>query len=290
MKRQIIVGASVFVAMLGLQLLLPIFVAAGSLRSTSIVALGDSYTSGNGAGRYYGKPGCYRSSNSYAHVYVDTLREHGYSVRLQLLACSGAKIIDIRRQAARLTKHDRVQADVVLLTIGGNDVRFGSIVRNCFVPVIRLTPFCYRSINRAKASLGTISSRLRATLRFLTLTMPNAKIVLVGYPQLLDYCPGNTLFRMRSGYRSGWQVRQVGHRAHKLLRSLAGGFSNVQYINLQPIFKGHEVCGRRAPYLEASFSSLNHREWWHPNRRGHRAIARQLLRNIQPKGRAVGAR
>ena len=63
-----------------------------------IVVLGDSYSSGNGAGAYYGPQGCYRSAAGWAEHYARALRSAGMDVALRNAACSGATTSDITRE------------------------------------------------------------------------------------------------------------------------------------------------------------------------------------------------
>lgn len=151
----------------------------------SIVTFGDSYISGEGAGRFY--PGtdqrgddrneCRRAPTAYPVLLAERL-----DASLDFLACSGAKlrhIVDVgpeldddeararaddRRaslpcnaplerlyaqypcgppgvygndlQLAHLTRNgvDLASVDLVLLSIGGNDARFGEVVAGCLLP------------------------------------------------------------------------------------------------------------------------------------------------------------
>lgn len=73
--------------------------AAGVTPSFDVVALGDSYGSGTGAGDY--EPGteqtCYRSRNSSSTILVEQLRLRGTNVRFTNVMCSGAAIQDLRQ-------------------------------------------------------------------------------------------------------------------------------------------------------------------------------------------------
>ena len=102
-----------------------------------VVILGDSYSSGEGAGSYRdsedGTKGCHRSTNAYGHqLFVGTETE------VVNLACSGAVVQDYYTEQ----EHRNVEAqkdlladvddyDLVLLTMGGNDIGFAEIISNC---------------------------------------------------------------------------------------------------------------------------------------------------------------
>jgi len=114
----------------------------------AIVALGDSYMSGEGAGRFYdgtdvpGQNSCRRAPTAYPIRVADAL-----GADLHFSACSGARTYNIgsgftgggRRSTPQAT-NEPVQievlrahrnADVVLLSVGGNDARFSEVVALC---------------------------------------------------------------------------------------------------------------------------------------------------------------
>jgi hypothetical protein len=115
--------------------------SAGPLlrNATHAAILGDSYSSGEGSGDYYLNTNlpdlnsCHRSDNTYAM----SLWER----KPLLLACSGATTDNIYgpneqnheasqvSQLAAAQQHDHV--DLVLLTIGGNDIQFAEIIKTC---------------------------------------------------------------------------------------------------------------------------------------------------------------
>lgn len=106
-----------------------------------VVVLGDSYSSGEGAGDYDKDAGkCDRSPHTYAYQL--------WPGKATNLACSGAVTRDHTghqtdrgsrshpwpSQREQLTDLDG-DPDLVLLTMGGNDVNFPAIVRNCLFEV-----------------------------------------------------------------------------------------------------------------------------------------------------------
>ena len=102
-----------------------------------VVVLGDSYSSGEGAGDYTdeqeGIGACHRSPHTYAEALYA-----GTDTEVVNLACSGAVTADYTRaQPGRDVEPQRGQLagygdyDLVMLTMGGNDVHFSSIIQNC---------------------------------------------------------------------------------------------------------------------------------------------------------------
>jgi hypothetical protein len=118
--------------------------------SFQIVALGDSYISGEGTRRYYegtdepGRNMCHRAAKAYPHL----LAEH-LNASLIFVACSGAETADVlnRRQYPDSGDEDYGEVygarpqievleelddfDVVLISIGGNDADFREVVEKC---------------------------------------------------------------------------------------------------------------------------------------------------------------
>ncbi|MDO5747094.1 MAG: VWA domain-containing protein [Actinomycetaceae bacterium] len=122
---------------------------AGSLLKDingDVVIMGDSYTSGEGTGDYLTEEpvGCHRSGTS---TYAKFLYNSNHNV--QNIACSGAQTSHIEQpqfnilrsslhkgsqepQILQLQWIDNVGA--VFLTLGGNDVNFGDLVKACVTP------------------------------------------------------------------------------------------------------------------------------------------------------------
>src|SRR5579859_7295943 len=84
-------------------------------------ALGDSYSSGLGAGNYGSSGSCYRSSGAYGQLWTNNYSPASFD----FAACSGATTTDvINTQAPTLSS----STSLVSITIGGNDVGFSSVM------------------------------------------------------------------------------------------------------------------------------------------------------------------
>ncbi|MET0694251.1 MAG: SGNH/GDSL hydrolase family protein [Propionibacteriaceae bacterium] len=171
-------------------------------------ALGDSYSSGEGSGRYQAGTDtdtnrCHRSSRAYGPL----LRSNNPRLKpLSFVACSGALTHDLYAanhqyagegpQLAALTKRTKA----VSLTIGGNDAGFVDSVKAC----LQLGPTggfgCSQSaplnaaINARIAGLaglasvpdgqGNLITPISTVLADIHQRAPQAKIYLAGYPDL----------------------------------------------------------------------------------------------------------
>lgn len=100
--------------------------------SGPVVVMGDSYSSGEGAGTYTHSSGkCHRSELAYGPLIG------GRSTTI--IACSGATSDHVLRSPQNDTESPQVEAldqlttppGLVFLTIGGNDIGFGQIVAEC---------------------------------------------------------------------------------------------------------------------------------------------------------------
>ena len=103
----------------------------------NMVVLGDSYSAGNGAGKYEhnsreangeeGAEKAYISRNNRGYRYREWLLGKSIDARLTVLAHSGHTTENLINEQV-----DRISADVdmVMLTVGGNDIGFGLLSRN----------------------------------------------------------------------------------------------------------------------------------------------------------------
>ena len=135
-------------------LLLALQLASGLLQGVSsldVVLLGDSYASGNGGGSYSGGD-CHRSANCWGKQAADLLNAASFNN----VACSGAEISALSSQDDAIDP----STDLVLLGTGGNDLNFGDIVLQCFVPFFRSHGECTYFTNQANSELPTLTANL----------------------------------------------------------------------------------------------------------------------------------
>jgi hypothetical protein len=82
------------------------------------------------------------------------------------------------------------KTDVVLLTSGGNDLRFGQVLFDCLVPLTRSIPKCQAALNNVYANLDTFGTSLTdALLSIKPRLHDTAVIVVVPYPYLVLNTP-----------------------------------------------------------------------------------------------------
>jgi lysophospholipase L1-like esterase len=227
--------------------------AAGS----SYVALGDSYSSGNGAGGYLEDgTSCARSVYAYPSLIASS---KGYTVNLR--ACSGATTADVT--ALQLTALGP-GTDYVTLTVGGNDAGFTAVLTTCAKPAWLSS--CNSAIDRAERIVTTVlPARLDALYRSIRARAPRARVVVGGYPHLFDGedCNALTWFSPKEQARLNAASDLLNARIATAAKAVGFGFSNPTNA-----FRGHSVCARTA-WLNGLSRPIS--DSYHPNRRGHSA-------------------
>jgi lysophospholipase L1-like esterase len=150
-------------------------IPAQAASAVHYVALGDSYSSGLGAGNASGS--CEQSPNSYPALWAKANSPASFT----FAACSSATTGDvINSQLSSLSP----STTLVSITIGGNDVGFANIMETCF---LSSTSSCEKTIAAAeKYANDTLPGLLDETLSDIRSHAPNAKIVVLDYPDFYD--------------------------------------------------------------------------------------------------------
>jgi lysophospholipase L1-like esterase len=235
-------------------LALGIAAPAAAASSVDYVALGDSYSSGVGAPGQAGL--CLRSPNGYPGQWVSRNTPKSYTN----LTCSGAETSDVLSSQA---PHIPSGADLISVTIGGNDAGFASTVLSCQVSS---DAACARTVADAEAGIGaTLGGKLDNTYAAIKAKAPSAQVVVLGYPLLFDtasaYCglTGMSLAKRRS-LNGGAQVLDDLIKP----RARAAGFT---FSDVRDEFAGHGICAS-SPYLN-SLTLSPPQNSFHPNKNGY---------------------
>ncbi|MGA5364220.1 GDSL-type esterase/lipase family protein, partial [Streptomyces purpurascens] len=177
-----------------------------------VVVMGDSYTSGEGAGAYSPESdrdyetsawnACRRSKDAWARKttlpgYTSTIGalSDSYSSTLdaQNVSCSGARTWQVTSGdpsgwGSDGNFHEKTQMDsgvlsadttLVALTIGGNDAGFPAVMTNCATTGCPAEADVKRDIENTMPKIDTVLRQIHGAA-------PNAKIVLLGYPRLFN--------------------------------------------------------------------------------------------------------
>lgn len=218
------------------------------------VALGDSYSAGNGAGNYDSSSGdCHRSFSAYPYLWKNAHAPSSFADT----ACSGAVTTDVTNsQLGPLNS----STGLVSITIGGNDAGFSNIIETC---VIDSDSDCATAVNNAENyARNTLPARLDATYNAIRAKAPNAKVVVLGYPHMYTlntFCVGLSAAD-HSKINEGADVLDGVLAA----RAAAHGFT---FGDVRPTFSGHELCSGD-DWLHSIVISPSW-ESYHPTATGH---------------------
>ncbi|HWS34782.1 MAG TPA: hypothetical protein VN408_18830, partial [Actinoplanes sp.] len=335
------------------------------------VALGDSYSSGEGTAPYDrnsdlkrtngSKPdnnGCHRSTNgAYPRLVklpgtdrtIEQLAAAGQA-SFALLACSGATTTGVATEAvnsppaasdsaghtdwgsARFEHGEMTQVDQgyldadtthVTISIGGNDARFAEVIRGC---ILLLADGCElddykltRSNDKVdpeplreyetKLIRDWLPAKLKATYRAIHKRAPNAKILVVGYPQMRpDERANGTCWRM-SG-QTGIFLNELTHHltnaTMKAVDTVHDEGVDIRFINSTQRWRVVEDDGSKHWACQNILDGTDDSRWseavlgvshdgngdsdpgsgsWHPNDVGHRQFAymvNSVLRGDSP--------
>jgi len=239
-----------------------------------LLALGDSYISGEGAFSYISGTDtsnnkCHQSSLSYPY-----LLGAQYATEYHSVACSGAvmgnvystdadfpnQLINHKAQTsynqneidAILNVHtpgtieqyrfmDKDKPNVILLSIGGNDISFADIVERCVIS-FSWDP-CYHKQSERKSLLLTIYSKftaLKATYSKILSEAPGARLYVMGYPQVINQtgnCGANVHFDDSERQFASLLI----DRLNSTVKSAAESAGAV-YVDVNNALVGHRLC------------------------------------------------
>ncbi|MCD4556646.1 GDSL-type esterase/lipase family protein [Schaalia sp. lx-100] len=271
--------------------------------------IGDSYTAGNGAGSYYGPKASLRSTRNWGHTYANWLNRQGIHTTIRNYAHSGAVISDVLN--TQLPALDP-ESDIVMLTIGGNDIQFENIVRSCFAPLFSGPNSCRKAVKNAKEQFPIVVEQMKELLgKIASKVRTGAQIVLVGYPLLSVENTTWTLkpFFGNDSYPAAQEIRQFGQEATQGQQHLSDEWDPAQhnnvgltYIPVEVLFAGHEPDPD--PYKKnptrwineffetegktgadgnttskgTGLTEISH--WYHPNITGHEEIGKLLQEKV----------
>ncbi|MFF3288281.1 SGNH/GDSL hydrolase family protein [Streptomyces sp. NPDC003023] len=217
------------------------------------VALGDSYSSGVGAGDYGVSGDCKRSTNSYPALWARANLPSSFAFR----ACSGATSVDVvNNQLSALNSG----TGVVSLSAGGNDIGFADVMSTC---VLQGESACMSAISTARSKISyTLPGRLNTLYSKIRSKSPNARVVVLGYPRIYQL-DGTCIAGLRESERAALNSASDLLNSVISQRAAAYGF---RFGDVRGAFGGHEVCSGSAWIHGLTFPTSNS---YHPNKSGH---------------------
>ena len=296
--------------------------ASGQVKRTkNYLALGDSYISGEGAYSYRegtdtGRNECHQSLLSYPYLLSNNFSSFAS------VACSGARMQHVQDnredrfdqlQGGRATEDemssarqnhtpgaiaqmgfvDKDNPEAVTISIGGNDIGFGEIMKKCISPIKHIDigeteieleqPTCYNTYEDRAEKINDINSKFPA-LRQLYVDLKNdgaagRRVYVIGYPQVA-----------KVGGDCGTNVQMNADEiafAHDLIVYMNGVIkkaadeAGVFYVDTQSAFDGHRLCEASAGQAAMNGATVSRsanggydfKASFHPNQRGHQMLA-----------------
>jgi lysophospholipase L1-like esterase len=229
---------------------------AAHASSDDYVALGDSYSSGVGAGSYTSASGsCDISTNAYPYLWDAANSPSSFTDN----ACSGATTSTV--ESSQLSGLDSTTT-LVSLTVGGNDVGFSSVMETC---ILDGTSACESAVATAEseaendlpAKLDTLYSEIQADA-------PNAHVVVIGYPEFYDLNASSGCVGLSTDSRSA--IDGGADTLDNVISAEVAKYSGFSYVDVRPYFSGHEICDSSS-WLH-SFNILDTTESYHPTATG----------------------
>jgi len=243
---------------------------AGGLR---VAALGDSGSSGEGAGGYFGGH-CHRSPHAWPFQLARQTPHHKVRklAKSYLLACSGAGSLSSQ---IRTLRRLRPKPALVTITMGWDAVGIDGLLENCF------SRNCVGDgkLAAAKRKIGSKLTDLAVSFLQVRGADGGATVLLVGYPQ----------FIATSARCSG--LRGFSRTERRGLNSLIGQLNadinavaaktGLRYVAVTGALSGHELCTGRHSWVSATgFGKKDSQQAGHPKTAGQTAIARSVGRYI----------
>ena len=205
--------------------------AASAAPAVHYVALGDSYSSGVGAGDYISASGsCERSEKAYPEQWADA---HSPAAFVSV-ACSGATTADVlSSQVPALSAGTKL----VSITIGGNDAGFASVMETC---VLSSTTSCLNAVSAAEAFVASqLPARLDNTLAVIGRDAPNARVIVLGYPDLYDLSRSSSCIGLSTADRTA--LNGGADDLDGALATAAKAYRDT-FADVRGQFAGHEIC------------------------------------------------
>lgn len=272
-----------------------------------VLGMGDSYISGEGA--YYYRSGT-DTFNNRCHT---SLLSYPYQQGLKFyptaksIACSGATTSDIifdeddykgqvRWQVAwegRSNKDDisegfipgyanqnkfalAYKPQVILLSIGGNDIGFASLVKDC----ILFSSTCHGTYEDRYEIMQQIVAtypNLVKTYKEIAVASPGVKLYVIGYPQIVA-TTGSCGLNVHLNDKERLFAVQITTYLNSIIAQAASE-AGVRYIDTESIFKGYRLC--EAKKSDAAVNGLTvgtdtvgftAAESYHPTAFGHKLL------------------
>jgi lysophospholipase L1-like esterase len=256
--RSVLVAALAAATVVGLA-------APASAAAGKYVALGDSYSSGTGAGSYGDSGGCKRSANSYPRLWANANAPSSFA----FVACSGAVTSDVLNNQVSAVTSDTA---LVTISIGGNDAGFADVMTDCN---LGSDSACVsRNQEAQNFARNTLPGRLNNVYTQIRNRAPSARVVVLGYPHIYEL-DGSCWVGLSETKRAA--INQSSDVLSSVTSGRAAAFG-FTYIDARNTFRGHEICASGARWINSVTWPVD--ESYHPNAAGQRGGYYNALESV----------
>jgi lysophospholipase L1-like esterase len=268
------------------------------IKDIIVVSVGDSMAGGEGnpdVGGAYIPPlpghstaqwkdaGCHRSAfGGHVRAAQRLATDPHNGIVFLSLACTGAKAENLatsanrgrppqlRQLAAALCAYGCARPiDLLIMTIGVNDVDFAQLTRSCVIT----HEGCDATLTRAEGNLATLPlqyARLRDEIGALRLTVKH--LLITGYPAHVF---------TGSCADSAARIQRLGRHLNDTIRQAAQTYGWTYVDGVTPAFDGHDYCARSSRWfvnLNDSLATQGDVDGTaHPNHVGQEALANLIV-------------
>lgn len=204
--------------------------SATSAAAGGYVALGDSYSSGVGAGSYLSDSGdCRRSTNAYPSLWAAANSPSSFA----FVACSGATTSSVAgTQLGALSS----STSLVSVTAGGNDVGFADVMQDC---VLSGESACLAGVDAAVGKMNnSLPSGLSSLYSSIHSKAPQAHVVVLGYPRFYKI-GGSCIAGLSEAERTA--INNASDVLNGVIAKQAAN-AGFTFSSVVDEFTGHELC------------------------------------------------
>ncbi|MFF4799345.1 SGNH/GDSL hydrolase family protein [Streptomyces sp. NPDC001351] len=251
---------------------------------TRYVSLGDSYTAGPLIPQQV-DANCARSDHNYPSIVAAARKATAFKD----VSCSGATTDNMwKAQGTNEPQLDALNRDTGLVTvqIGGNDIGFSSIIGTC----ARLSSQdptgdpCRRSyassgIDQLTLAIARTAPKIDAVLRAVHARAPHARVLVVGYPDLLPDDGIGCYPAVPFAAGDFAYLRDTGKRLNLMLR-LVAEWDRAKYVDTYAPTVGHDMCKSPDVRWIEPLQPASPAAPAHPNAKGEEAMARAVLERL----------
>lgn len=247
------------------------------------VALGDSYTAAPLVPPTDTSNACLRSGINYPALVAQGLP----GTALTDVSCSGAATENMTSPQRGMTgavppQFDALRrgTDLVTIGLGGNDDGlFAAVLGDCTKLASSDpagSPCTARFEGKTDASLEQIRSNLADVVSGVRKRSPKARILLVGYPQIVPESGTCDDLPLADGDYA--LARQVNEDLNDAVEEAAGE-TEAEYVDLWDPSAGHDICGDE-PWINGRVTSADRALAYHPLAVEQQAVAELVLDSL----------